>query len=730
MLLNTQPKQLVACVIATLCIAPQAQAEHLVLDEVEVTAEAHSHVQTQSGHFAEEAAKLLADEPGISFYRAGGVSSLPVMHGLADDRIRVQVDGMDLISSCGNHMNPPLSYLAPSNVSNIDVYAGVSPVSLGGDSIAGTIKADSAKPTFAKPGDPLLMNGSINTFYKSNNNARGINLNASVANDHAYMRYTGSSTEANNYHAGSGFKPAGQAASGRGFLASDEVGSTFYRTINHAFAFGVKSDNHLFSFKLNLQKIPEQGFVNQRMDMTDNDAQQYNFQYEGDYDWGSLDAQVYHERVSHVMNFGEDKQFYYQNGTAPGMPMETLGLTSGVKLKATMDLSPEKQVTLGTEYQRYRLDDYWVASGTGMMMSPNTFVNINNGQRDKFDVFAEYEQHWHEQWMMQVGARHSTVMMDADDVQGYNNMLMGMAGYGAAANAFNQLDRKDRDHNLDLSALVKFTPDATQSYTAGFAVKNRSPNLYERYTWADTNTMVMNMINLYGDGNGYVGNVNLKQETAYTLSLTGLWQDARHEDWSVKVTPYFTYVDDYIDAVTCASVGKTCMNRRDGFVNLSLDNEAARIVGLDIKASKVFSKGKYGQWSGTGLISYVRGKNTKKDDDLYNQMPLNAKLSLKHQLGQWKSQADLQLVSAKNKVQAIRKEVQISGYATVDLNTSYDWEHARLDVGISNLFDKHYFDPLGGAYLGQGATMGMGVLQGLQVPGMGRSVNVGMTVFY
>ena len=36
--------------------------------------------------------------------------------GLADDRLRIKVDGMDLIASCPNHMNPALSYLDPSNV--------------------------------------------------------------------------------------------------------------------------------------------------------------------------------------------------------------------------------------------------------------------------------------------------------------------------------------------------------------------------------------------------------------------------------------------------------------------------------------------------------------------------------------------------------------------------------------------------------------------------------------
>ena len=57
-----------------------------------------------------DTARLLDGQPGVSLYGAGGVSSLPVIHGLADDRVRIKVDGMDLISACGNHMNPALSY--------------------------------------------------------------------------------------------------------------------------------------------------------------------------------------------------------------------------------------------------------------------------------------------------------------------------------------------------------------------------------------------------------------------------------------------------------------------------------------------------------------------------------------------------------------------------------------------------------------------------------------------
>lgn len=718
--------------VALICstwVVSSAYADHLDLDEIDVVSDAVPQVDKHESKVAGDTAKLLEQEAGVSFYRAGGVSSLPVIHGLADDRVRVQVDGMDLISSCANHMNPPLSYISPANVAYIDVFKGISPVSVGGDSIAGTIAVKSEAPTFAKSSDALLTNGSINTFYKSNNNARGVNLNASIANEEVYFRYTGSTVDANNYHAGSDFKPAGQAAVGRGFLDADEVGSSYYRANNHALALGVQRDNHLFQFKLGLQDIPEQGFPNQRMDMTGNTARQFNLLYEGKYDWGKLDAQAYHERVRHSMQFGDDKQFLY--GDAPGMPMDTLGRTSGLKLKASMDISERDLLRLGAEYQRYRLDDYWRASGTGMMMSPNTFLNINNGQRDKYDVFAELESQWSQQWMTLVGLRSSTVKMDADEVQGYNNNLVGMAGYGAAANAFNASDRGETDHNIDITTLAKYTPSTSQSYEAGYAMKTRSPNVYERFAWANTNSMVMNMNNWVGDGNGYVGNLDLDPEKAQTFSLTGKWNDAENQSWQLKATPYFTYVDDYIDAVACVEVGKTCMPRTDGFVNLSLDNQSARLYGIDLNAKKRLTEGSHlGSFTATGVISYVRGKNTKTDDDLYNIMPLNAKLGLQHQLGAWKNHLEVHMIAAKDNVQAVRRELETDGYSLVNFYTSYDWKHARFDLGIENMFDKGYADPLGGAYLGQGATMGSGVARGIQVPGMGRSVNVGLTLFY
>lgn len=719
------------------------RAEHLDLDlpSIEIHAQKIGD-ENKSPLNTSDTANLLSDEPGVSLYRAGGVSSLPVIHGLADDRVRVKVDGMDLISSCANHMNPPLSYIDPANVNNLKVFAGITPVSVGGDSIAGTIQVNSAAPEFSEAGQDLLVKGQVNTFYRSNNDAHGVNLSASVANERVYMRYTGSTVEANNYKAGDDFKSTLSATVRNWLRDGKEVGSTAYKSRNHALAFGMQHDNHLFEFKLGLQDIPYQGFVNQRMDMTGNDSEQYNLSYKGKYDWGALEARAYHEKTRHSMQFGDDKQYFYTSmmGTAPGMPMDTKGKTTGVTVKGDINLSQRDTLRVGAEYQRYRLDDYWRASPPGLMMNtmmgPNTFWNINNGERDRYDVFAEWEAKWSEQWLSQLGLRSSTVKMDTGKVQGYNNGS-GMMDYGDPTNpatipgAFNAADRSKTDNNIDFTALTRFTPDQSQAFEAGYAIKTRSPNVYERFAWSNNNTMVMNMNNLYGDGNGYVGNLNLKPETAHTLSVSSNWHDAAQQHWNLKVTPYFTYVDDYIDAVACAKVGKTCPARTDGFVNLSLDNQSARLYGVDLSGKMLLAQNTgVGSFEAKGTLSYVRGKNNSTDDDLYNIMPLNASLALVHYFGGWSSTLQAKLVDSKDNVQAVRKELKTAGYTLFNFYTSYDWKHARLDLGIENIFDKHYYDPLGGAYLGQGATMGTGVAHGVSVPGMGRSVNVGLTLKY
>ncbi|MDD2774930.1 MAG: TonB-dependent receptor plug domain-containing protein [Gallionella sp.] len=725
-------KRIVMCV--ALAFVPSVYAVE-TLPEVVVTAEkiqplpvaAKVAVNPSMRAGSSDTAKLLENQAGVSLATGGGVSSLPVIHGMADDRVKVKVDGMDLVSACANHMNSPLSYIDPAQVSSVNVMAGITPVSMGGDSIGGSIVVNSHAPEFAKAGQGSMVKGQAAVFYRSNGNALGGNVSATAAGESVSLNYTGSTVRAGNYKAARDFKAAGLSVGTKAWLGANEVGSSMYQAENHSFGLAMRNDNHLLEIKLGLQRIPYQGFPNVRMDMTGNDSQQVNVRYKGNFAWGGLEARVYNEATQHQMNFLVDKLPTTGMMANPaGMPMATNGQNTGVSVKADMALSERDLVRFGAEIQRYRMKDWWDPTGpvVGMMamtnmMSGGTFLNINNGQRDRVDVFGEWDARWNEQWLSQLGLRLGQVSMNAGNVQGYNTIAYPAATYAA----FNALNRQRTDNNVDLTALARYTPDAGKTFEAGYAMKTRSPNLYERFAWSKNNNMAMTMNSWFGDGNGYVGDVNLKPEVAHTLSATADWHDAGRESWAVKATPYYTRVQNYIDASIC-TVAMGCPVPAVGFANLQLVNQTAEITGLDVSGHLALAKDSaYGSFDMAGVLNYTSGKNLTTGGNLYHIMPLNAHVTLTQQSGNWTNALEAQFVSAKTNVQAVRNELKTGGYSLFNLRSSYDWQQLRLDVGVENLFNKFYAHPLSGVYIGQ-RTM----VNGTAVPGMGRSIYTSLTV--
>ena len=749
---NVLADVLASCLFSV--VSTVALAEEITLPSIDVSAEKLQEANF-STVYSSDTATLLSDEPGVSLYRAGGVSSLPAIHGLADDRVRIKVDGMDLIASCPNHMNPALSYIDPTNIENIKVYAGITPVSVGGDSIGGSIVAETQATEFAKSGEASLVKGQIGAFYRSNNDARGSNLSATYATENVSVNYTGAISKADDYIAGSNFKNSKVTGRIGHTLGLDEVGSTAYETQNHTLGFAVKSGVHLIEAKLGYQNMPEQLYPNQRMDLLDNEQKRINLRYLGDYEWGKLEARAYHEKVDHFMDFGADKRYWYGGASggntgiggsgngqpcspisatcAAGMPMYTEGKTTGALIKADIKLKEADVLRVGTELQQYRLDDWWTASGA--MMFPNTFTNINNGERDRAALFAEWEQHLNQQWTTLVGVRYEHVKTNAGHVAGYANTNMSGSNQLRDSAAFNAQNRDKRDHNWDVSAMTRYTPSSNMDVDFGIARKVRSPNLYERYTWS-TWQMAALMNNTVGDGNGYFGNVDLKPEKAHTLSTTLDWHTVDRE-WELKATPFFTYVTDYIDAVQWNGTTNTARTTllKNQFTVLRYTNQSARLYGLDLSGRMPLAETSVGQFAVKGLLNYTKGENRDTGYDLYNIMPLNTKITLTQNYNRWINALELQMVKSKDNVSNMRNEIKTPGYSLVNLRSSYSWKKTRLDFGIENVFDKTYYLPLGGAYVGQGTTMttslvptGSIPLWGTAVPGMGRSFNVGMTL--
>lgn len=646
-------------------------------------------------------AAMLLNIPGVSMYSGGGVSGLPAIHGLADDRVAVSVDGMPLLASCPNHMNSPLSYISPANVGSVKVITGLSPVSAGGDSLGGVVSVQSLPPVFANKGETLTQ-GEVGASYSSNATAIGGNLNVTAATDEFSANYTVDSVKAGNYTAGGNFKPAGNG------ISPSTVGASRYIATNQQLALAWQKDNHLVEFKAGYQFIPFEGYANQRMDMTKNQSEQFNLKYTGKYDWGTLEAQAYNQMVNHQMDDNTGAR------TSPAMPMLATSSTNGAVIKGILPISETQLARLGTEWQGYKLNDWWPPSGTGMMMSPNTFQNINNGTRERLALFSELEQQWSKELMSLAGVRVEQVAANAGNVQGYSSM------YQSQANAFNAQKHQQTDYNWDLTALSRYKPDNNQNYEAGYSRKTRSPNLYERYSWSTT-PMAAIMNNFVGDGNGYVGQITLAPEVANTVSFASDWHDANKEVWGFKTNPYYTYVSNYIDA----ACNTTCTP--DQFNVLKYVNQDAQLYGLDLSGNVMLGQlPQLGRFQMTGLASYTRGQNVTTGGNLYNIMPLNGKLGLVQYLGaNWTNTIEGQFVAAKTNLNAVRNEIATGGYSLYNLRASYDDKKYRVNFGIENLLNKLYALPQGGAYLGQGNTMGMNsVAWGTAVAGMGRTFYV------
>lgn len=637
-----------------------------------------------------DTARLLKSIPGVSLYSGGGVSSLPAIHGLADDRIKTLLDGIPITAACPNHMNPALSYIAPDDVARINVMAGITPVSAGGDSIAGTINVEKAKPVFAAPGEGVHTEGVLSMSYRTAGDSIVTSGKMSAATEHFSLGYSGSWMRADDYDRG------GDNAT---------VRTSLYQSENHALTVGMRNAENLLILEGGRQFIPYEGFPNQRMDLTENVSKFANGRYEGQFAWGQLDARVYWRDTQHEMNFIDRLK-------GANMPMLTDAKEHGYTLKGEIPLSKSDTIRIGNEFHHFLLDDWWPAVPGSAMMGPSVFQNIENGRRDRLAFFAEWETQWTDRWTSLFGLRNDTVWMDADNVHGYTT------GYNADAGKFNAQDRARTDVNFDLTALARFEADATSLYEGGYARKTRSPNLHERYTWS-TNGMALSMNNWFGDGNGYIGDIDLSPEVAHTVSFSADWHDPAHKLWGLKVRPYYTYVQDYIDADR-----RPNQAAGTGFVNLQLANHEAQLYGFDVSGElEAWDRPDIGRGVLKAVVNWVNGENRDTGDNLYNVMPLHVRLALEHRLGGWSNMIEFEGAARKAAVSHTRNEIETPGYALVHLRTGYDWKNISANIGIENLFNQLYHQPLGGADLSDTSKQ-----WGYNVPGPGRTYLAGMTL--
>ena len=153
------------------------------VEEQDASSLAAAALKVRASNFSQShnTADMLAEVPGVSLHGNGELATIPFLHGLGDERSKIVVDGMTISSACPNHMNPTLSYVAPAQAAQVTVLAGITSVSLGGDSLGGTISVESPAPAFAEQGSKLREEGTFTGYYRSNGGNWGGSLNEGIA---------------------------------------------------------------------------------------------------------------------------------------------------------------------------------------------------------------------------------------------------------------------------------------------------------------------------------------------------------------------------------------------------------------------------------------------------------------------------------------------------------------------------------------------------------------------
>jgi iron complex outermembrane receptor protein len=174
-------------------------------------------------------------------------------------------------------------------VGKVRLFAGVTPVSVGGDSIGATIQVESA-PEFAAAGQGKLLKGEAGALPQQRRR-RGAHLSPpGHRTDEPALRRL--HRQGRQLQGRRRFKPAGAAASDKPtrWLPATRWARAATRRQPRP-DLRLRSNTTWWSCAW-AAGHPYQNYPNQRMDMTRNDSHQFNLRYQGQYAWGQLQARA------------------------------------------------------------------------------------------------------------------------------------------------------------------------------------------------------------------------------------------------------------------------------------------------------------------------------------------------------------------------------------------------------------------------------------------------------
>jgi iron complex outermembrane receptor protein len=567
-------------------------------------------------------------------------------------------------------MDPPLHYAGTESLETLEVILGASPVSKGGDSLAGSVEARSRAPEFNADGG-WVLGGRVGAGYDSARDGESYAVEANTRNDRVHLRYTGGYESANDY----------ESARGR-------VAATGFTNQRHSVLGAFKSDAGLFQLEAGTHRVRDAGTPVLPMDMIEDDAKRLRFAFDGETTLGTLSLAAYRHDIEHLMNNYSLRPAGAMRVEAPSFSVDT-GVVVGLAQAAAGGV-----MKLGVEWHGNDFDAF-----QRNVVSLARQDMYNDATRDRTGVYAEWDGKLDTRLHLNAGVRGDFVRMDTGAIVNVNAPAL------ADRNAFNARDRSIADNNFDATLATRYAVTSDFSVDAALARKTRSPSVLERFLYTPLASSAGQ-----ADGRTYLGNLDLEPEVAHGVSV-GF--SGRASGVQFKVASFYQDISDFIQGQAIAR------NDANGRPVLQYTNVDARLWGAEASVSTRIERVELAAWA-----SFARGRYDVPgggSDNLYRLAPLRGGVSADWRADGWSAGFEWLLVSRKDRVAAYNGELETAGYGVLNLRAWVEIaRNVELSAGVENVFDKDYVDPLSSVNrVNAGA-----VLPGELIPGVGRAAQV------
>ena len=642
---------------------------------------------------AVDTAALLKQLPGANLNANGMLAGIAQYRGLYGDRVAVSIDGLRTTTGGPNAMDAPLSYASPLLLDHLSLERGIASVSSATESLGGHIAVDFDRGQHSD--DPGFgLDGKAQARYSSNGGLNSTAVQLVGANQTHRVALLGQHDQSDDFE-----YPGGKLTPTRLRRDRYDLSYAYRRDDTHFLAYAGKLDT------------TDTGTPSLPMDIRFIYTDMYGLRLGTDLgEKSALDFALSYSDVDHIMdNFGLR--------TPPASPMSyraNRAAADGYQWRIG------SRTTLDSGEWRFGLDgetDEHTATITNPNVAPFRIENFNAATRDIVGVYGQWNRS-QGRFDLEAGLRLNRVSADSGPVAANipaMNPMMAMMAMNAAllADAFNASELERTYDNVDAVFKIGRVLGEMRSVYLELAQKTRAPSYQELYLW-----LPLEATGGLADGRSYVGNPALKAETSREINLGSNWHMAKA--WFAPQL-FYKDISDYIQGVPSTNpVANMVANMMSGYPALEFANTDAEIYGVDLGWGYYLTD----HLVIDGVLTYVRGRRTDLDDNLYRLAPLNGRVSLGYEGEGWSASVDSIAYAAQNDVSSFNDEQPTPGYGIV--NASAQWQikpSLQISAGVANLFDKRYQDHLDGI----NRVIDVDVPVGQRLYGIGRSYQIGMS---